>query len=424
MHSATVSPTAPATGTKIPARRQRTITLTAIGSRGDVQPMLALALALRARGHLVRMAVPPNFVPWITGTGIEASALGIDIQAWLNAHAHYLSGNPITMLRAMRRFFSEQLPHQFLALKDIAQGSDLLVLAGLAFAGFSVAETLSIPALAVAYTPCVLPGAAYPPPMVPWQSFPAWLNRLLWAASNRSGNWLFGDALNQGRATLGLPPVLAAEHLYRNPWLLAADPVIFPPSNEWLGRIRCTGFICFDDTRPLDPDLDAWLAAGDPPLYVGLGSMTGAAATRLDGVVREALADSGRRVLLSAGWGGLGHGSMPPGWRVVGDVPHARLFPRCSVVVHHGGSGTLANVLRAGVPQVILPLILDQFHHADRLSRAGLAPSPLPLERVRPAQLAQAIVLAERLSPSVRTAAADRINRNDGARQIAEYIES
>ncbi len=123
---------------------RRTITLASIGSRGDVQPIFALALTLRKRGHTVRMAVPPNFVSWISESGIEARPLGIDIQTWLNTHSHYLSGNPIRMLGAIRRFFSEQLPPQFLALKEIAQGSDLVILGGLAFSGFSVAEALSI----------------------------------------------------------------------------------------------------------------------------------------------------------------------------------------------------------------------------------------------------------------------------------------
>ncbi len=276
--------------------------------------------------------------------------------------------------------------------------------------------------LAVAFTPCVLPGADYPPPMVPWQSFPSWVNRLLWSASNRSGNWLFGDAINQGRSTLGLPPVRVAEHLYRDNWLLASDPLIFPPSQEWKARIRCTGFIHYNDPRPLDPDLDTWLADGQSPIYVGLGSMTGSAAMRLDGVVREALADSGHRVLLSAGWGGLGQGDLPKGWRVIGDVPHGRVFPRCAVVVHHGGSGTLANVLRAGIPQVILPLILDQFHHADRLYRTGLAPHPIPLERVMGAQLRQAVEAALQLPAGIRSEAAARVNGMDGAAQISDYV--
>src|SRR5204862_6026785 len=122
-----------------------------------------------------------------------------------------------------------------------------------------------------------------------------------------------------------------------------------------------------------------------------------------------AVAATGRRCLVGAGWAGLGEGSLPKGWRVVRDVPHDKLFPRVAVVVHHGGSGTTAQALRAGVPQVLLPLLLDQYHHAHRLFMAGLAPKAAPMERITAGGLADAINAALALPREPRRAVAERL---------------
>ena len=209
-----------------------------------------------------------------------------------------------------------------------------------------------------------------------------------------------------------------------HPLAIAADEVLFPPDSLWEGRYPYANFIFFDDPAPLDPELNAWLMDGEPPVFVGFGSMSGEGTDRVEGMIVEAVSTTGRRCIVGAGWAGLGTGALPPGWRVVRDAPHALLFPRTAVVVHHGGSGTTAQALRAGVPQVLLPLILDQFHHAHRLHIAGIAPRPVPMEKITAAELASAIQAALDLPAGPRQAAAARLHASDGRGDIVRRVET
>jgi vancomycin aglycone glucosyltransferase len=141
----------------------------------------------------------------------------------------------------------------------------------------------------------------------------------------------------------------------------------------------------------LPEKLDAFLRAGEPPVYIGFGSMTDpdpAAGTRL---VLEAVARAGVRAVLSSGWAGLGDAPLPESVTVTGPVSHASLFRRVAAVVHHGGAGTTTTAARAGAPQILVPHVLDQFHWAERVTRLGLGPAALPRRRLRAERLADAI---------------------------------
>jgi UDP:flavonoid glycosyltransferase YjiC (YdhE family) len=261
---------------------------------------------------------------------------------------------------------------------------------------------------------------------VPWHGLPNWLNDLLWRADHLLTDSLVRHTLNASRAGIGLPPVDdLRRHLSEDvPIVIAADEVLLPPDPLWEERYPYANFIFLDDPAPLDPELDAWLAEGEPPVFVGFGSMSGAGTDRVERMIVEAVSATGRRCIVGAGWAGLGVGALPPGWRVVREAPHALLFPRTAVVVHHGGSGTTASALRAGVPQVLLPLILDQFHHAHRLHVAGIAPRPVPMEKITAGELSGAIQAALELPAAPRLAAAERLRTSDGRREIVRRLEA
>lgn len=401
------------------------VVLATVGSRGDIQPMLALAQALAARGHAPLVAAPPNFASWVQGLGLDFVPLGVDIQEYLAQRRSAFTGDPLRMLRTTREYFVEQVPGQMAQLEPVCRGADVLVFAGLALAAPSIAERLRLPVLGVLFTTCVLPAGAHPPPIVPWHGLPRWINRLLWGLDHLLANALARSTLSAARAGIGLGPVSdLRKHLFDAcRFVLAVDETLFPSDPDWQERFPYANYLYFDDPAPLDPGLEAWLGEGEPPLFLGFGSMSGEAAERAGHVAIEALAGSGRRCLVSAGWAGLGARDLPPGWRAVRDAPHALLFPRCAAIVHHGGSGTLASALRAGVPQVILPLILDQFHHAHRLHLAGIAPRPVPMERITAMQLRAAIEAALALPESPRREAAERLRSSDGRGEIARRIE-
>jgi UDP:flavonoid glycosyltransferase YjiC (YdhE family) len=402
------------------------VVLASVGSRGDVQPMLALARAFVARGHVPLIAAPPNFATWARSLGFDFAPLGIDMQAYMAEHSDGLTGNPVKMLREASRYFNEQIPLQAQQLKAACDKADAVVYAGLAIAAPTVAEHLRLPVLGVLYTSCMLPGSQHPPLSIPWHGLPDWMNALLWRANRLLADALGRKTLNRMRASLGLPPVdHVRSHIFEdNALVIAADEVLFPPDPLWRGRYPYANFIFFDDPAPLDPELDAWLAGGEPPVFVGFGSMSGEGTDRVEGMLVEAISATGRRCIVGAGWAGLDAGALPPGWRVVRDAPHAVLFPRTAAVVHHGGSGTTAQALRAGVPQVLLPLILDQFHHAHRLHLAGIAPRPVPMEKITAAKLAGAIQAALELPANPRHAAAARLRASDGRGEIVRRVEA
>jgi len=402
------------------------VVLATVGSRGDVQPMLALAEEFSERGHFPLVAAPPNFEAWVRSLGFDFASLGLDMQVFLARNRDILTGNPLTMLKEMSRYFNEQIPVQAQQLKTTCHKSDAIVFGGLAFAAPSVADHFNLPVLGVLYTTCILPSSQHPPVIIPWHSLPDWMNDLLWRTNSLLINSFGLKTINAMRTSLGLPPV---EDLMRylfedHPLVIAADEVLLPPDSLWEGRYTYANFIFFDDPTPLDPELDAWLKEGEPPVFVGFGSMSGQGIDRIEGMIVEAVSASRRRCIIGAGWAGLGTGVLPSTWRVVRDAPHALLFPRTAVVVHHGGSGTTAQALRAGVPQVLLPLILDQFHHAHRLHLAGITPPPVPMEKITVNELAAAIQKALDLPAGPREAAAARLRTCDGRGNIVRRVEA
>ncbi len=406
--------------------RSLRVVLATVGSRGDVQPMLALAQAFLARGHVPLVAAPPNFEAWIRGLGFDFAPLGVDMQVFLAENREIMTGNPVKMFKEMSRYFNEQIPLQARQLELACGQADTLIYGGLAFSAPTVADHLRLPVLGVFYTTCLLPSSQHPPPNIPWHGLPNWMNDLIWRANRVLGDTLMRGTLNTMRASFGLPPVeYIRRHVFEDhPLVIAADETLFPPDPLWEGRYPYANFIFFDDPAPLDPELDAWLAQGEPPVFVGFGSMSGQGTDRVEGMIVEAVAASGRRCIVGAGWAGIGAGALPSGWRVVRDAPHALLFPRTAVVVHHGGSGTTAQALRAGVPQVLLPLILDQFHHAHRLHLAGIAPEPVPMEKITAAELTDAIQAALKLPEGPRLAAAARLRASDGSGEIVRRVEA
>ena len=408
-------------------RRSLRVVLATIGSRGDVQPMLALAQALAARGHVVRVAAPANFEHWVRGLGFAFAPLGVDMQVYLSQNRSLMTGSTVKMLREVFRYFKEQVPAQALEFRSAAADADILVYGGLAsFIAPSVAQCLGLPALGVQFTTSLLPSSAHPPPVIRWHGLPGWLNDLIWRVDRFLGNLLIRGTLNTMRAGFGLPPVARVrDHLMQTcPLVLAVDETLFPPDPRWQGRYPYANFLYFADATVLDPELEAWLDAGEAPVFVGFGSMSGSGTDRIERLIIEALSGTGRRCIVGAGWAGLGAGQLPPDWRMVREAPHALLFPRMAVVVHHGGSGTVAQALRAGVPQVLLPLILDQFHHAHLLYRAALAPRPIPMERITAAELGAAIAAALALPPGPRQAAAVRLRASDGCADLVQRIEA
>ena len=280
----------------------------------------------------------------------------------------------------------------------------------------------------MAYCPTFLRSGDHPPFVVERQLRAPWLNRLLWSFFVPAYSWALRGTLGRQRAELGLPPRLAAyDHMVAGGVLLATDPELAPRPNDCPFPVEQLGFLFPPETEALPAKLDAFLDAGPPPIYIGFGSMpdpTPEATTR--GLV-EAVGAAGVRAVISEGWAGLGCGPLPESVIAVGPVPHGKLFPRVSLIVHHGGAGTTHTAARAGVPQVVVPHLLDQFYWAEVVRQHGLGPPPIARRELTGTHLA--MLLAEVLENEVVAERArelgERMRTRDpsaNARSAAEKI--
>jgi UDP:flavonoid glycosyltransferase YjiC (YdhE family) len=398
--------------------------ITAMGSRGDVQPMLTLALEMRRRGHEVLVHAPSDFEAWAGELGLPFHSAGVNTQEILNEHSEAIGGNPVQVIRALRDILFSEMPRAFDQTLKAAKGADVIVTAA-QFAAHSVGEALRIPSINVMYVPTMLRSAHHPPLMGKLQGSPRWVNRLRWKLADAGINAVLRGALNKERARLGLPPIAnASRHLFEErPAILACDCVVGPAPPDWNGYdVTVTGPLYYDDPAALDARVEAFLDAGPPPVYVGFGSMTSPDASRLTNAILEG--GRGRRLLLAKGWAGIGGANLPESVMVVdGPMPHAKLFPRVAAVVHHGGSGTTAAALRAGAPQVVVPHVVDQYYFAHRLRSLGIAPAGIPIRKLTPERLARAMDAAIALPAAPRMEAAARLKQADGVRLAAQAIE-
>ncbi len=352
------------------------ILLSTIGSRGDVQPLVALALHLRARGDEARFCVPPDFREWIEGLGFPVTPIGPELRKMTAAPAP--SGPLVMPPPEVRRQLAEgTIRAQFTTVGAAAGGCDVIVAASaLQVAARSVAEHLGIGYVFAAYSPNVLPSPHHAPPPLPPEPGEKPLAETAshgerWARHHQHVNALFGPALNGHRATLGLPLVDDLHsHMFTNqPWL-AADPTLGPWPDPADGAVFQPGAWILSVDRPRGPDVEAFLDAGAPPVYFGFGSIR--APHDLSQVMIQTARALGRRAIVSRGWADLSLVDDQRDCLAIGDANLQALFPRVAAVVHHGGAGTTAAAALAGVPQVVIPQIYDQHYWAGRVHELGI----------------------------------------------------
>lgn len=353
------------------------LAVTAEGTRGDIYPMFVLAQRIEARGDEVVFCAPPDFAEAARARGLSFRPVGRDIREYLTAEASALHGGALAMARAAGELMKDNVGRQFADLHAAAKGCDGILSAGTQIAASSVAEHFGVPHRFIAYDPILLRSELHPPVFCRRPNLPRWANRLLWRLQGRLLQLGMGKQLNRERALLGLAPTrdLYGLLLGKDP-LLAAEERIAPiPSDAQ--SVRCIGCLHPFDETPLPEKLEAFLDAGPRPVYIGFGSMTDPDPQRSTALLLEAIERAGVRAVVSEGWAGLGRVSLPTEVEVVGAVDHSTLFRRVAVVVHHGGAGTTTTAARAGVPQILVPHVLDQFHWAARIQRLGVGPPPL-----------------------------------------------
>ena len=381
------------------------ITVFAAGSRGDIQPCVALSKGLQQAGYQVHLAAPENFAAFVQNHGVGFYPLRGDVQQIMAGETgrQFMEtggANPLKSIRAIRAMIAPVVTTMVEDLYTACSDAEALICLGVFSAfGQSVAEARQIPMINIEPTP-LLPSRAFAAPSWPMQRNLGGLHNYLSGLAMLQVVWLwYRPFVNEFRANLGLSPYTAARFyriLRSTPMLSAYSPSIIPHPSDWPESAHVTGYLFLDsqdDWQP-SPELKAFLDAGDPPVYIGFGSMAGRNPEQLAGLVAEALAKSGQRGLLLTGWGGLRAELAPENVFVVDAAPHSWLFPRMAALVHHGGAGTTAEGLRAGVPTVVIPFVFDQPFWGARIKALGLGPDPIPLKKLTAGQLANAITIA------------------------------
>ena len=379
------------------------ILILTFGSRGDVQPYVALGAALRARGHDVTVSTGRGFEAMIEAGGLTAAPISADIRALLRTPEiqgalHSFTGK-LRAWRASRVMLCRQLDDMWEIARQV--GPDLIVYHPKAFGAPSLARALRCVAVPSFLQPAYVPTRAFPNLIFPVAELGPFGNRLSHALALRIMRLATGAVLRRWcRARVSFEAEALTDPLEGHApndrevlRLHAHSRHLVPRPEDWAERERVTGYWFTDPEPDWQPpeSLARFLTAGPPPVYFGFGSMPAEDVGGMTRMVREALERTGRRGLLATGWGGLEAGSHGEGALVIDAAPHTWLFPRCAAVVHHGGAGTTHESLRWGRPQLVCPVFGDQPFWGRRVEAVGAGPAPLPQNRLTAASLAAAL---------------------------------
>ncbi|HZW17419.1 MAG TPA: glycosyltransferase [Luteimonas sp.] len=385
------------------------------GTEGDTRPIAALGHALAGAGHAMQLLADAATVDIGRQLGLRSDALPGDVRS-----AIATEGAMRDITRNLARLTNANTPAWLAQAIDAGRGCDAVVMSGLAaFVGLSAAEALGVPAIGAMMIP-ITPTAAFGSPLLPFAP-PRMLNRASHQLVNQLVWRTFRRSTNRARAAAGLPP---RRSLWTgHPVLYGVSPALLPPTPDWPpDNVACGQWRTPQGAWTPPAELLAFLSAGEPPAYVGFGSMAGFDNARVLQAVTGAFGR--RRVLFNAGWTGIDTAALPRNFHPVGHVPHDWLLPRTSLVVHHGGSGTTHSACRAGVPSVVVPFAGDQFFWAARMRGAGVMRDTLRGASITGDALGNAVAFAG--GDAARAAArqlGERMRHEDGNATAVAMIE-
>lgn len=409
------------------------ITILAMGSRGDVQPYVALGVALQKAGARVRIATLETFSSLVTSYGLECYAIEGDLAGVMKssvADNARKADNPLKLLLSFNKLKQVAMALQA-GLWAACQDADLVIYhPGMAL-GYFAAQARGIPSV-----------LGLPFPMTPTRAYPSLifydgphlggaynlltqkiLQQIFWTASSGNLRDFWKREFGKLPAQFGSP--FARQTRATHPTVVSCSPHVFPQADDFPPHVHHTGFWFLDEEPGWTPPaaLTDFLGRGPAPVYVGFGSIGDPKqAAQTARIVAEALRRTGQRGILATGWQGGSDESLPENIFTLESAPHAWLFSRMAAVVHHGGAGTTAAGLRAGVPAVVIPHGLDQPAWARRVRELGVGTS-LPHKRLSAERLAEAIQYV--LKSEVREAAGalgEKIQSENGAETAARII--
>jgi UDP:flavonoid glycosyltransferase YjiC (YdhE family) len=379
-----------------------------------LDPLLALGIALRNRGHEVMVGTSQNLCEHVRRQGMDVRAVCGDISG--------ISGNPLAGLMEIRNSMAENLK----TMAAVAEGSSAVIGSGFAFGSPTVAELWKVPFIYAVLSPSFLPESG----LLPYIGVPAptWLSQLGWFYQRQSCNVIFRGKINAFRKSATMRPshsVFAELFQSRRRVLAFPSALVGTFTQPETGACKA-GFLRLPDGGELPLSVQEFLASGTPPMVVAFGSSQIGGIRRIILNLIHAAENAGLRTLVASSWSDSKIGELPPAVFRCPEVPYSVLFEKAAVVVHHGGAGTLASALAAGKPQVILPGFADQLYWARKAFELGVCPQPVLRTNATAARVTQAVreAMTNRgYAERSRKAQGDGIAAN-GAPAVAEWLDT
>lgn len=409
------------------------ITILTYGSRGDVQPHIALGVGLMGAGNQVRIAAPKRFAEMVMEYGLEFSPLAGEPADLSAAFVNKAGSNPIKTMRVMAEYAIPLAQQVWADMQTACKDCDAIIHSFIMMlSGYVIAEQLDIPQISTNLFPAFFPTTAFHAPSMPLIN-----NRLYNLFSHRfftTAFWHGTKLANMYARRFGgadLPPVkiwpLGKSVQPPTPVLYGISPSVLPKPGDWPAQAHMTGYWFLKEKNDWQPeqDLQHFLQTGPPPVYIGFGSMVTQKRAELLETVVDAVRLSGQRAVLLSGWTGLDTSHLPEQLFVTDEVPHSWLFPYMVALVHHGGAGTTASAFWSGRPQVVVPFAADQPFWAERVHRLGAGTQPLPYRKLTAGKLASAIQQAVN-DPDMGERAkeiGEAVQREDGVASAVEIIQ-
>ena len=365
------------------------IVLATYGSRGDVQPTLALAKALGSAGHDVLLVGPPERAAWAIELGCSYQPFGRDVTAFIDGlkNAHSL----VPAIEFLK-FVRYETISQFSSLPDIIKGADLVIGVSLMFGLASIAESMNIPYRYLAFTPQLLKSGFHPPFVLKYQGLPMWYNRAAWSVITLLDKFNLTRLINIERKKIGLRSVIDAwTNILGENMIVASDPVVaVVPSDAGIAYTQ-TGYLHLDQPEKDNPELEEFLASGPSPVYAGFGSMPKADQISNIPMMVKAVRDACQRLIIAKFWDDPSECSSSNDIFFIKGYPHMKLFPRMAAVIHHGGAGTTASCAASGIPQIVVPHVLDQYYWGHKVYKAHLGAKPIWRSKISAKKITAAI---------------------------------
>lgn len=411
------------------------IVMLIVGTRGDVQPFIAIGKRLQDYGHRVRLATHSNFKEFVLTAGLEFYPLGGDpkvLAGYMVKNKGFLPSGP-SEIPVQRNQMKEIIYSLLPACKDpdidsgIPFKADAIIANPPAYGHIHVAEALKIP-IHIFFTM----------PWTPTTEFPHPLSRVKQQAGYRlsyqivdSLIWLgIRDMINDARKKkMKLRPVTYLSGSQGSesdiPHGYIWSPHLVPKPKDWGPKIDVVGFCFLDLASNYEPpeSLVKWLEAGEKPIYIGFGSLPVEEPVKMTQIIVEALEMTGQRGIINKGWGGLGNLEEPKDFiYLLDNCPHDWLFLQCKAVVHHGGAGTTAAGLKAACPTTIVPFFGDQPFWGERVHARGVGPAPIPVDEFSLPKLVDAIRFM--LDPKVKERAVELAKAMENEDGVAGAVKA